>query len=80
MPMAMTIGKRLPAARRYASFMNERPWEEVAVNVRPPAAQAPRRTPMAEFSPSGSTISQSRRPSASNLYRVSTRGVWGVIG
>ena len=47
--------------------MNMRPIEDVAVKARPPAATAPTAADSAEFSPSTSTVSASRRPSARNL-------------
>ncbi len=47
--------------------MNMSPIDEVAVKARPPAATAPTAALRAEFSPSTSTVSASRRPSARNL-------------
>src|SRR3990172_1795856 len=60
--------------------MNASPYDEVAVNVRPPHAEAPVSTPITEFSPSASTSSASRVPSATNLHRSSIMGVCGVMG
>ena len=60
--------------------MNDSPWEEVDVNVLPPATEAPMRILSAEFSPSGSMISASNSPSATKRLSASPNDVCGVIG
>ena len=78
--LAMTMGRRMPAAMGSSSYMSARPCEEVAVTAREPAADAPMVALMAECSLSTLTYSVCTRPSATNLSNSSTMMVWGVMG
>ena len=78
--LAMTIGRRMPAAMCSSSHMYARPWLDVAVMTRAPAAEAPTHALIAECSDSTVTYSVWTRPLATNFANSSTMVVWGVIG
>ncbi len=58
------MGSRNVAASAYASYMKSSPWDAVAVNVRPPASEAPMRALIEECSLSTASISAFNEPSA----------------
>jgi len=60
--------------------MRASPWEEVAVNVRTPAAEDPMQQAMAECSDSTGMNLAFSLPSAQRTESSSTIVVWGVIG
>src|SRR5512133_1676201 len=60
--------------------MSARPWLDVAVMTRAPAADAPTQALIAECSDSTVTYSVWTRPSATNLANSSTIVVCGVMG
>src|SRR4029078_652751 len=60
--------------------MSARPWEDVAVIVRPPASAAPIAALIAECSDSTLTSSACALPSAANFAKPWIIGVCGVIG
>ena len=76
----MTIGRRPPAAQWSISCISASPWDEVAVKVRAPAAEAPMQAAMAECSDSTLMNLALSVPSAHISERSSTTWVWGVIG
>ena len=59
---AMTIGSRMPAAMWSSSHMSARPWLDVAVMTRAPAAEAPTQALIAECSDSTVTYSVCTSP------------------
>ncbi len=56
------------------------PWDEVAVNVRAPVADAPMAAESAVCSLSTGRYSQARLPSSTMEASASTSVVWGVMG
>src|SRR5512143_1126387 len=62
------------------SHMRARPWAEVAVATRPPAADAPMQALMALCSLSTRIVSVSTLPSDTNLVKDSMMPVDGVMG
>src|SRR5690554_1268285 len=77
---ARMIGHRSPAAMYRISAIKIRPWEEVAVMTRAPAAEAPIQALIAECSLSTVINSVSAKPSAIYPEKICTISVAGVIG
>ncbi len=78
--LPMTMGWRPPAAQWSISCIRARPWDEVAVNDRAPATEAPMQEAMAECSDSTLMNWASSVPSAHISDSSSTTCVCGVIG
>ena len=76
----MTMGNRPPDAYVRHSAMYSKPWLDVAVNVRAPAADAPMAHDSAECSLSTCTYSAASSPASTISERRSTTTVCGVMG
>ena len=71
---------RPPAAQWSISCIKANPWDEVAVNARAPATEAPMQEAMAECSDSTLMNLASSVPSEHISERSSTTWVCGVMG